>query len=222
MSEAAAALQPVPPEASPQEHFNALRAWITANCLDKDPVRKGSYSMAMSAISHRLIKYGPDESLNNLTSNDLMALLMYLNGAVAEYVMRLAYFRSIIEGEHAIYEHMNTTLFIPECRAWYWTIAEAMMGKAPDPEAMTVWLENMTGEEKGTARLIIARVFPDTAHIDWLSEINETKTAPMARLAAELALILKEKKAYHDVLKMYLRQRPHVRYAVGEQRWGKL
>ncbi len=210
-----------PADANPQEHFTALRTWLTANCLDQNPVRRGSYSMAMSAIAHRLLKYGPDESLNNLTSRDLMALLIYLNGSMAEWVMRLAYFRSIIEGEHAIYEHFNETLFIPECRAWYWTIAEAMMARSPDPEAMTVWLENMTGEEKATARLVIARVFPDTAHIDWLADLPDTRPAPMARLGAELALILQEKREYRPLIQRFLREHPHVRYAVPEHRWEK-
>jgi hypothetical protein len=210
-----------PPEANPQEHFAALRGWLTANCLDQNQVRRGSYSMAMSAIGHRLLKYGPDESLNNLTSRDLMALLIYSNGAMAEWLMRIAYFRAIIEGEHAIYEHFNETLFIPECRAWYWTIAEAMMARSPDPEAMGVWLENMQGEEKSTARLIIARVFPDTAHIDWLSDLPDTRSAPMARLGAELAIILQQKKEYRPLVQRFLREHPHVRYAVQEHRWGR-
>ena len=211
-----------PPEASPQEHFTALRGWLTEHCIERDPVRRGAYSMAISHLAHCLIKYGPDERLNNLQARDLMALLIYTNGSMAEYVMRLAYFRAIIEGDHAIYEHFNQTLFIPECRAWYWTLAEAMMARSPDPEAITVWLENMTGEEKATARLVIARVYPDTAHIDWLSDIPDTRPAPMARLAAELALILMQKKEYIPVLKKFLRERPHVRYAVGDERWGKL
>jgi hypothetical protein len=210
-----------PPDANPQEHFAALRGWLTEHCIDSNPVRRGSYSMAMSAIGHRLIKYGPDESLNNLTSRDLMALLIYLNGSTAEYVMRIAYFRAIIEGEHEIYEHFNTTLFIPECRAWYWTIAEAMMARSPDPEAMTVWLENMQGEEKATARLVISRVFPDTAHIDWLQDLPDTRSAPMARLGAELALILQQKPHYRPLIQRFLREHPHVRYAVREDRWER-
>jgi hypothetical protein len=222
MTNATDALKPPPAEASPQEHFTALRAWVAEHCLDPHPVRRSAYQMAMSAICHRLIKYGPDEVLNGLSSRDLMCLLIYINGQVAEYVMRTAYFRAIVEGEHDIYEHFNQTLFIPECRAWYWTIAEAMMARSPDPEAVTAWLENMSPEEKATARLIIARVYPDTAHIDWLGQVPDPEKPPMARLAAELALILKQKKEYLSVLKTYLREHPHVRFAVPDERWGKL
>ena len=222
MTESATALAGPPLQANPAEHFAALRSWVSAHCLDPDPIRRSVFQMSMSAIAHRLMKYGPDEVLNGLTSRDLMCLLIYNNGPLAEYLMRAAYFRAIIEGQHDIYEHMNTTLFIPECRAWYWTIAEAMMARSPNPEAITVWLENMTGEEKATARLIIARVYPDTAHIDWLSEVPDTTKAPMARLAAELGVILSQKKEYKTVLKTYLREHPHVRYAVSEANWGKL
>lgn len=94
----------------PQVHFAALRAWIDTFCSTGHPVRDSSYRMAMSSLGHRILKYGPDETLNNLTSRDLCCLLLYSNGNLAEYLMRVAYFRSIIEGEHAIYEYMNTTL----------------------------------------------------------------------------------------------------------------
>ncbi len=213
---AAEALREQPAHIDPQAAYNTLRTWIVANCADPNPVRSAAYSMAMSATAHRLLKYGPDATLSSMTARDLMNLLMYLNGPLAEYIMRTAYFRAIIEGQHAIYEHMNTTLFIPECRAWYWTIVEAMLGKAPDPEQVTVWLENMTGEEKQTARLIIARVYPDTAHIDWLQDAVDTTQPPMARLMAELCIVLASKPTYVDLVKKYLREHPHVRYAVPE------
>lgn len=219
---AAEALQEQPAHIDPQQAYAQLRAWITANCADENPVRASAYGMALSATSHRLLKFGPDATLDGMRARDLMNLLIYLNGPMAEYVMRTAYFRSIIEGEHAIYEHFNTTLFIPECRAWYWTIVEAMLGKAPEPEQVTVWLENMTGEEKSTARLIIARVYPDLAHVDWLHDLPDTTKPPLARLGAELCALLLDNPAYDIIVRNFLRIHPHVRYAVGEDRWGKL
>jgi hypothetical protein len=219
---AAQAVQPPPITENPQEHFARLRAWTAEKCADPDPVRRAAVHMALSAIAHRMMKYGPDESLNACSSRELMVLLLFLNGPLAEYVMRVAYFRSIIEGEHTIYEQFNSALFIPECRAWYWTIAEAVMARAPDPEAVTVWLENMRGEEKSVARLVIARCYPDVAHIDWLADVPDQTQPQNARLAAELCHVLLTKPSYVPLVKNYLRTHPHVRYAVPEDRWPKI
>ncbi len=199
---------------NPQVEFAKLRAWINEHCFDKDPVRKSSYVMALSAVAHRLLKYGPDETMNSLSSRDLMCLLIYTNGLMAEYLMRTAYFRAIIEGQHDIYEYMNTTMFIAECRAWYWQIAEAVMGRAPDPVAVGVWLENMKGEELAVARLIISRIYPDLAHISWLDDISDTTSVQGARAAAELCSIMLQKKDYKAAVERFLREHPHVRHAI--------
>lgn len=197
---------------SAQEHFQALRTWIDTFVSTGHPVRDSAYRMAMSSLGHRILKFGPDESLNNLTAKDLLCLLLYSNGTLAEYLMRVAYFRSLIEGEHEIYERFNQTLFIPECRAWYWKLSEALMSKAPDPAEVTAWVDEMTGEEKGVAHLIIGRLYPDLAALSWLDGL-ETISAPGAKLASELVRILAGKHEYKAALERYLREHPHVRYA---------
>jgi hypothetical protein len=202
-----------PLDADPQVHFAALRQWVAENCATGHPVREAAYRMALSHLAHCLIKYGPDERFNNLTSRDLMNLLSFTNGLTAEYLMRTAYFRSIIEGDHAVYEHFNTTYFLSECRAWYWKLCEALMARAPDPQEVTTWLENMQDEEKSVARLIIARIYPDLAHISWLDDLPETTTAPGAKLASQLCHILAQKTEYQPALERFLREHPHVRYA---------
>jgi hypothetical protein len=197
---------------SPQEHFSRLRGWIVEHCGAGHPVRDSSYRMAISSLGHRLLKYGPDETLNNLTARDICSLLLYTNGRMAEYLMRVAYFRALIEGDHEVYEQFNTTLFIPECRAWYWKLSEALMSKAPDPDEVTRWLEGMTGEERGVAHLICGRVYPDLAHISWLDGL-ETRSTPGARLAAELCGMLLQKPEYKAAVERFLRENPHVKYA---------
>ncbi len=199
-----------PAEANPQEHFAALRTWITEHCHDENPVRQAAQGMADSAIVHRLLKFGPDETLNTCSARDLMRLLVFTNGLCAEYLMRVAYIRSIIEGDHAIYEHFNTTLFLPDLRAWYWQLVEALMGQAPNPQMVTTWLENAKGEELGVARLIIARLYPDLALLIWLDDVP-TETP---RLAAELARVIAQDKRKHAALKAYLREHPAVKYSL--------
>jgi len=208
---AEAAPAPVP-TADPQVEFKKLREWVVAHCNTGHQVRDSAVHMARSAIIHRLMKFGPDETLNNVSAREIMALMVFVNGWMAEYLMRVAYFRAIIEGDHEVYEHINTTLFIPEVRAWYWQIVEAMMGKAPDPEAVTVWLENAKGEELSMARLIICRVYPDLAQLTWLDDCPKH----IPRIAAEMLKIISTDAMKHGAVKAYLRDHPEVRYSVPE------
>ncbi len=81
----------------------------------------------------------------------------------------------------------------------------------------------MTIEQSLVAVLqtLCPRVFPDVAHPSWLDEVPETdRCPPLARLAAELATILLQK--YEAIVKNFVRNHPHVRYAVPEQHWGRL
>jgi hypothetical protein len=204
--------RPVSPEANPQEEFKKLREWVAAHCNTGHSVRDSAVHMARSAIIHRLMKYGPDETLNACSAREVMALLVFVNGCMAEYLMRVAYIRAIIEGDHEVYEHLNTTLFIADHRAWYWQIVEAMLGQAPDPQAVTVWLENAKGEELSVARLIICRAYPDLAALTWLDDVP----ASTPRLAAEIAKVIASDPRKHGAVKAYLRNHPEVRYSVPE------
>jgi hypothetical protein len=204
---------PEPTEAdNPQEHFAQLRTWVVEHCNTGHPVRDSAVAMARSAIIHRLLKFGPDETLNTCSAREIMALLVYTNALLAEYLMRVAYIRAIIEGDHEVYEQLNKTLFITDLRAWYFQLVEALLGKAPNPEQVTVWVENMKGEELSVARLIICRVYPDLALLTWLDEVPEQ----FPRIAAEIAKVIASDKSKHAALKAFLRGRPDVRYSVPE------
>jgi hypothetical protein len=202
---------PEPTEAdNPQVHFAKLREWVAEHCAAGHPIRDSAVAMARSAIIHRLLKFGPDETLNTCSARDLMALLLYTNALLAEYIMRTAYIRAIIEGDHEVYEQLNKTLFITDLRVWYFQLVEALLGRAPVPEQVTVWVENMKGEELSVARLIICRVYPDLALLTWLNDVPEQTP----RIAAEIAKVLATDKSKHGALKAYLRDHPEVRYSV--------
>lgn len=191
------------PTNDPQEALAQLRAWTAKHCGAGHPIRDSALAMARSALVHRLLKYGPDETLNTCSARDLLSLTIFTNGAVAEYLIRTSYIRALIEGDYDLTDYLNTTLFIPDIRAWYWQIVEAMLGRSPNPEAVTVWLENMTGEEKSVARLIIARVYPDTAHIAWLDDVPDH----LPRLSAEILRLLTAP-ARKSFIETYLREHP--------------
>jgi hypothetical protein len=194
-------------EKSPQEYFAELRHWILAHCHTGHPVRQSAYQMSLTAIVHRMMKIGPDESLNHLTSRDLLTMLLYTNGEVAEWLMRAAFTRALIEDDRDVYEHLAKLPFMPECTAWYWKIVAGLIGAAEDAQESTDWLHALPAEEKALARLLIARCFPDTAHIDWLHDIPEHCPA----IAYHLARIIAQKKDYQHAVENWLRDRPLVR-----------
>ncbi len=190
-----------------QEHFAELRHWVIEHCNAGHAVRQACYSMSLSAIVHRLIKYGPDETINNLTSRDLLNLLIFTNGDIAEWLMRTAFTRALIEDDSEIFEHLANLPFMPECTAWYWKIVEGLVGAAPDPEAMAAWLEALPPEEKSLARLLVARTYPDTAHMDWLHDVPDS----CPRIAYLLAAIIAQKELYRNALDNWMRDHPLVR-----------
>lgn len=194
-------------EKQPQEHFAELRAWVLEHCNCDHPVRQAAYQMALTAIVHRTLKYGPDETLNHLTSRDLLNLLIYTNGLIAEWLMRSAFTRAIVENDTLVYEHLAQTPFMAECTAWYWKLVQGMLGGAPDPKELTDWLDALPAEEKSLARLMIARLFPDTVHVDWLNDVP----AECPAIAAQLARICGGKKEYQHAVMEWVRQRPNVR-----------
>jgi hypothetical protein len=210
----ASSIEKPPASESAQAHFKKLRQWAHEHCLSGHLVRDAVYQMSLSAVSHRLLKYGPDEWFNSCSARDLMNLLIYVNGHCAEYLIRTAFFRAIIENDSEVYEHLANTLFMPECRAWYWTIVEGILGQSPDPDDLTKRIDAMQGEEKSIARLMVARVYPDTAHLSWLTDLPE-----IPRLQAELCLAMQDNKLYRAGLQRYLREHPEARWCVPQEWW---
>jgi hypothetical protein len=196
-----------PADKTPQEYFNDLRQWVVQHCGAGHPVRQAGYQMSLTAIVHRLIKFGPDETINHLTGRDLLNLLIYTNGEIAEWLMRAAFTRALIEDDREVFEYLANTIFMPECRLWYWKIVEGLAGLSPDPAALTKWIEELPPAEKALARLLIARVYPDTAHVSWLDEVPEDSPA----IAYQLAIILSLKKDCRNVAERFLREHPLVR-----------
>lgn len=165
-----AAVLEEPKQKHPQEHFRDLRQWIKERCGAGHDIRQSAYLMALSANVHRLIKYGPDQTLNHLTCRDLLNLLFFANGEMAEWIMRTAFTRALIEDDREVFEHLAQCIFMPEVRAWYWKLVQGILGKAENPAEMTTWFEQMPPEEKSLARLMVARCFPDTACMQWVAE----------------------------------------------------
>jgi hypothetical protein len=106
-----------------------------------------------------------------------------------------------------VYEYLANVVFFPECRLWYWKIVEGLAGISPDPAALTEWVNNLPAEEKALARLLVARVYPDTVHMDWLHEVP----ADCPAIAFQLARIAALKPERANAVNNFLRERPLVR-----------
>ncbi len=199
-------MQPVDQSAG-QVAFAHLRTWIAEHCGAGDQVRQSGYGMALSSHVHRLIKFGPDRSLDHLTARDLLNILIYINGSAAEWLMRSAFTRALIEGDMAVVDHLMTTCFMPEVRGWYHRLVAGLLGQVEDTAAQEEWLHAMESEQKAIARLVTMRLYPDTATISWLHEAPEHPQL-QAAMAAVLGLAKPE---LQGAVEAFVRERPGVR-----------
>lgn len=190
-----------------QAAFTELRKWVAQHCAAGHPVRHQHYHMALTAIVHRLVKFGPDETLNELDCRDLLNLLFFLNGQNAEWVMRTAFTRAIIDDDKEVVDMFLNTKFIPECREWYNKLCAGIIGVSDDPEQLTTWVDTLQPEEKSVARLLVCRVFPDTATYCWLDDVP----AEQPRLAFKLAEVISRKRLYQNAVSIWMHQHPFVR-----------
>ncbi len=194
-------------EKNGQDYFNELRIWVVETLLDKEPIRRASYQMALSAYIHRIIKFGPDETLNHLNARDLLNLTIFTNGELAEWLMRAAFNRALVEDDRVVYERLAQGPLIIESVQWYWKLVQGILGQAPDPKELSDWLNGLPMEEKSIARLMIARVYPDTVHLSWLDEVPKECPA----IAFQLAGIAARKKDCLEYVERWVNERPLVR-----------
>jgi hypothetical protein len=214
----AAVADPVAPEAPPFDAsalVQELRQWVLTECSLGDSVRDDAYRCALSAIVHRVMKFGFEPTLNLLTARDALNCVLMAGGEGAEFFIRLAFVRALIEDDRAVVQRLLDTPFIPECRQF---ISNIMHGLTDGEDALAkaaAWIDTLQGEELSVACLVIGRHVPAVIDIEWLMQCPEANP----RLGAEMALLLLRQERYETVVKAWVRARPKVRYAVDSDRW---
>ncbi len=211
---ATAASAPTAVAASP-DPFVALQPWIRERCGLGDDVRDESYRCALSAVVHRVLKFGHEEALNHLSARDCMNCCLMCGGHAAELFLRTAFTRALIEDDRMIVDRVLATPFIPESRLWLAKLMAALQGDEVAMKDGAAWLESMDGEERALASLVIGRVYPQLAEIEWLHACPTT----YPRLAAEIALLLLRLPERKSAVLAYLRAHPAVKFAVDDERW---
>jgi len=195
--------------------FRELLPWIIEFCGTGDTARDEAYRCALSAVVHRVLKFGHEETLNRLTARDLMNCCLMCGGTAAEFFLRTAFTRALIEDDRHVVERLLHTPFIPESRVWLAKLMAAVQGDGQAIEDGAHWLETMEGEERAIASLLIGRIYPDFAQMEWL----QACPTDYPRLAAEIAMLLLRAPERKAAVEAYLRERPEVRYSVDDVRW---
>ena len=220
MSDAAVA-DPVAPDAPPFDAnalVQELRQWVLSECSLGDSVRDDAYRCALSAIVHRVMKWGFEPTLNVLTARDCMNCILMAGGEGCEMFMRLAFTRALIEDDRAVVQRLLDSPFVPESRAF---VSQIMHGLTDGEDALAkaaAWIDTLRGEELSVACLVIGRHVPAVIAPEWLEGCPENNP----RLCAEMALLLLRQERFEALVKNYVRARPRVRYAVDSDRWGGL
>ncbi len=222
MSDAALADPVEAPPFDATKLVQELRVWITEHCSLGDSVRDESYRCALSALVHRVMKWGFEPTLNLLTARDAMNCVLMAGGEGCEFFLRLAFVRGLIEDDRVVVQRLQLLPFIPECRVYLSIIIKALTGDEDALFAAAHWMETLEGEELSIACLVIGRQVPALIDLEWLTKCPVTNP----RLQAEMCLLLLGRDTqygpqYEAVVKQYIRDRPHVRYAVDTDRWPK-
>lgn len=187
-----------------QQEFFQLRRWARDHLHAGHPIRQQHYQMALSTVVHRLLKFGPDGILNTYSARDLMNLLIYVNGECAEWVMRTAFTRALIEDDKEIIDRLMSLEFgLPEQRLWYWQLVDMLIAGQGKKTEMETLILAMPAGERCVARLLQCRLFPDTARADWLTEIPDDPS-----LASHLCASMAQRRELHGIIDKYLREHP--------------
>lgn len=196
--------------------FVTLQRWIRETCSLGDPVRDEAYRCGISAVVHRAVKWGYDDSLNYLSARDCLTACLMCGGEFAEMFLRLAFTRAIVEDDRVVLQRLQASEFIPQSRVWLAILARGVQAKSEDDIRLAgQFMEKLRGEELLLASILIARARPDLADIGWLEQAGEA--AP--RVAAALCQELIKREEWGPVVRAFVRARPEVRYAV-EDCWG--
>lgn len=195
--------------------FQELVAWIYANITLGDPVQDEAYRAGLSAVVHRVLKFGYEETLNRLSARDCLSCCLMCGGLTADFFMRLAFTRALIEDDRVVVQRILQSPFLPESRLWLAKLIAAVQGDEKALSEGAQWLETMDGEERAIASLLIGRIHPHFAQTEWLMACPTS----YPRLPAEIALLLLRNDQYVSVVKQYLRDHPEVRFAIDDERW---
>ncbi len=178
-------------------------------------MRDEAYRCGLSAVVHRILKFGYEETLNRFTARDCLNCCLMCGGAVAEFFLRTAFTRALIEDDRPVVDRLLNTPFIPESRLWLAKLMAAVQGDERAMRDGAEWMEAMGGEERALASLLIGRIYPHFPEIVWLHDCPTT----YPRLAAEIALLLLKLPERKGVVMSYLREHPEVRFSVDDWRW---
>lgn len=191
------------------DDFLKLREWIHENCGTGCPVRDESYRNAIGAAVHRILKFGWEPTVNLWSARDCLNAALIAGGEPAGCFLRTAFTRAIIEDDGEVLKRLLESPFIPESRLWFIKLFNALSGDEQHLIEAAQWLETVSGEELAIASLIIGRMHPQLAELQWLEKCPKENP----RVAGEICKILLKNKAYKNLVGAYLRAHPEVELA---------
>lgn len=199
------------------DHFLDLRAWARDHCGLGCPVRDEAYLCALSALTHRVLKFGWEPAIERLSARDCLNCTRMVGGKAAAFFLDLAFTRALIENDEPVVRRLLASPFIPPARAWMTIVARSIFAGDDAAAEHADFLAEQQCEHLSIATLLICRHFPRLIETQHLLDCPDD-TWP--RLRAEIALLLlRERPQTRDLVRRYLRVRPDVRFSVDPARW---
>lgn len=199
----------------PASVMRGLRQWAAEHCLPEHPIHRGVMRQALSALLHRVLKFGPEAGLAQCTGRDLTYLASCMGGPGAAFFLRTALVRGIVEDDSELVTFLLALPLCPEVLLWIQRLmAWVMANDEPSVQAMLEWLQSLHAagalEELTLATVIITRVHPQLANPDFLEYVP----LDYPPLAAALCRVLMVQPHYRNRVIAWLGAHPVVRWSM--------
>ncbi len=153
----------------PAAALGQMRVELYARFSSGNVVRDECYRLALSAAVWRLVHFGAEGAFTFYTARDLANFTLVAEGGVVDFLVRAGFTRALIDDDAdmlALYERLGLA---NAGRDW-----SARLHECPRDEAIATVAAITDAEEQATARLVLARRFPDTIAPAWLWAVPTT------------------------------------------------
>lgn len=167
-----------------------------------DSVAYAALYMNLSAIFLRWLRFGAEDSLNDLDARTMMQMVLMSKDEIAQRLLPIIYMRAAVLEDHEVRELLEDTGLIAMQQSWIQSFEDSkditelqrLISVEEDPEALV------------SAQLFAARSNPQIIQDDWFSEAQMMASSPVPLIANRLcAVAAKQRPDLCDALLAYLR-----------------
>jgi hypothetical protein len=152
---------------------NEFRQWIHEFTRSKSIVREEAIRTSLSALLHRLNKFGDEWLIETLSARELLRLVLFTTNKAAHLFLSAAFTRAIIAEDQDFIEGLSKFSIIEEQKAWL--NRHSNLSHKSAQKLIDTHEQNIDEESQAVGRILIARQYPRFGMESW---INDAKNTP--------------------------------------------